>query len=125
MKQVRTLTSSYRTISFKSSVTILYLRVTLFPSLLFINTATAVQEKDSAKEPFLNYHSLALLLGHRQTSQCSEDEKEKWLAMPSWALEYYYHLTRRSKWKRKRTTVFPWVLVLVELFALGKNSIMK
>ena len=65
-------------------------------ALLILNSSEAIsQESHPAKEPFVSHHSIALLLGHTQTGQGSEDGKQKWLAMPSWALEYNYHLNRR------------------------------
>ena len=64
-------------------------------ALLILNSSAMAQESHAVKEPFFSHHSIALLLGHTQTSQGSENGKQKWLAMPSWALEYNYHLNRR------------------------------
>jgi hypothetical protein len=67
----------------------------ILASLLLITTEATAQETHSVKDPFVSHHSLAILLGHTQTSQGFEDGKQKWIAMPSWALEYNYHLNRR------------------------------
>ena len=64
---------------------------------MYLNTfiQANAQESHHTKKEFSRHHSLSLLLGHTQTAQGSEDGKKKWLAMPSWALEYNYHLSRR------------------------------
>jgi hypothetical protein len=69
----------------------------IFPVIYILSSCLKVdgQETHSTKEPFSRHHSLSLLLGHTQTSQGSQDGKKQWISLPSWALDYNYHFSRR------------------------------
>jgi hypothetical protein len=68
----------------------------LLPLLLScIGLMVQAQEKTHSEEAFEPHHGIALLLSHTHTAQGSEDGKKKWLALPSWAMDYNYFFSKK------------------------------
>jgi hypothetical protein len=95
MKNITWIYDAYFESSYRSVLSTL---AKSFLPLFLVVVATvqaAAQENAASEEIFRRHHSLALLLGHTQTSHGFVDGEQQWLAMPSWALEYNYHISKR------------------------------
>ena len=64
--------------------------------ICFHTVITYAQDHENNQEVFKPHHSIALILGHTNTGQGTEDGENKWLSLPSWALDYNYYFN--SKW---------------------------
>ncbi len=63
-------------------------------SVFFTPITSWAQEETEAKEEGLERkHSISLAIGHIQVAKGFQDGQKKWLALPSWALDYTYRIT--------------------------------
>lgn len=63
-------------------------------AIILSNLASAQSKNEPVEK--VRKHSIALGLGHTQVYKGFENGKDKWLALPSWALDYNYHVG--EKW---------------------------
>lgn len=53
-------------------------------------TSSLAQEERDGKADPVRKHSAAVAIGHTQVSKGVQDGEKKWLALPSWALDYTF-----------------------------------
>lgn len=72
------------------------MRKLLFYFLAFNASLGLAQESKSESETFKPHHSISILLGHTHLREGEVDGEKKWLALPSFGLDYNYQFS--EKW---------------------------
>ena len=68
----------------------------LIAAFLLMSCSKGFSQENQPEEKFKPHHSIGILLGHAQIRQGANEENIKWLAMPSFALDYNYSFS--EKW---------------------------
>ncbi len=64
--------------------------------MLFILLICAPKHIYAQEEPEVKKHEISIAIGHAQLAKGIEQREKKWLALPTWALDYKFNLN--NKW---------------------------
>lgn len=63
---------------------------------IFFVLITAISAQEKQIEKFKPHHTLGFLISHTQINQgIQADGDEKWLSLPSWAINYNYKFSQK------------------------------
>lgn len=65
------------------------------PFLFFANPFASIAQEQTTEQEVERKHSVAVAIGHIQVAKGFQNGQKKWLALPSWALDYTYKFNTR------------------------------